>query len=389
MSHKTKKYRLIKTYPGFKLYKHQDWSGKYCPHIILDRKNGWKDFVNDVNKYVDNDKVLLIHEPNQIETLRISTSNPMSIDEIIELLKQEQVETVEPKTYSVEDLQRNLHHIGYDCGPFDGKPGPKTRAGFRAFQRLNKLDDTGNMDPESIRVMESIMSTESEYRTFWYKNCEVHVFTGDLDKYDPVVTLGEPGKLEVLSEMDDDFAAAVNGQFFGGGREGLGLMIINGLYYYTGQHEKFANWLQYKDGHSEIRDVDKSEYWRLQYETHFSIGTSWALMIEGKFLEIKNPGISHYDERHPRTIMAQSNIKKLLSLIVVDGRNENSKGMTAEETQELLAFISNVLDIEYDNATNLDGGGSSEMTVDQEIVNEPSDGVERKVGTIIGLKRKD
>lgn len=49
---------LVLTYPKLKIYKHQDWksikypNGKYCPHIILDRKNGWVDFVADIQNYV-------------------------------------------------------------------------------------------------------------------------------------------------------------------------------------------------------------------------------------------------------------------------------------------------------------------------------------------------
>lgn len=34
---------LLKTYPGSMIFKHQDWSGKFCPRIILGR-NGWKAF---------------------------------------------------------------------------------------------------------------------------------------------------------------------------------------------------------------------------------------------------------------------------------------------------------------------------------------------------------
>lgn len=33
--------------------KHQDWSGKYCPHRILDRPNGWQDFLNKVQGYLN------------------------------------------------------------------------------------------------------------------------------------------------------------------------------------------------------------------------------------------------------------------------------------------------------------------------------------------------
>jgi N-acetylmuramoyl-L-alanine amidase len=43
---------LILTYPHLKIYKHQDWSGKVCPRVILGRKNGWETFVADINAYV-------------------------------------------------------------------------------------------------------------------------------------------------------------------------------------------------------------------------------------------------------------------------------------------------------------------------------------------------
>jgi N-acetylmuramoyl-L-alanine amidase len=34
-----------------RLRKHQDWSGKYCPHDILDRY-GWDNFKNQVQTYL-------------------------------------------------------------------------------------------------------------------------------------------------------------------------------------------------------------------------------------------------------------------------------------------------------------------------------------------------
>jgi N-acetylmuramoyl-L-alanine amidase len=43
---------LLLTYPNLKIYKHQDWSGKYCPHVLLDRPNGWANFIADINAYV-------------------------------------------------------------------------------------------------------------------------------------------------------------------------------------------------------------------------------------------------------------------------------------------------------------------------------------------------
>jgi|GEM_PF-844645 len=380
---------LLMTYPTFKLYKHQDWSGKYCPHVILDKKNGWNNFKKDVYDYIDSDQVRMVYDPKQLDEIIISTSKPMSLDEVIKRLIETNDLVEDSKIYSISELQETLYFLGYDCGPFDGSPGPKTRAGFKAFQRLNGLDDTGNMDPESIRVIETLKTSGSEHKTYWFNNSEIHVYFGDLDKYEPHLNLGEFGKLEPLTTIDDEYVAAINGQFFGGGREGLGLLIADGLFYYTADHDKFANWLQYKDGHTEIREVDKSEYWKLQYNTHFSIGTSWALIIGGEYVDVKDTEIDHYKDRHPRTLLAHSFAFNTLCFITIDGRNEFSKGMTAMETQEFLKYLTKVNEIIFENATNLDGGGSTQMTVNQEIVNTPSDGHERSVGSIIGLRRKD
>ena len=62
-------------------------------------------------------------------------------------------------------------------------------------------------------------------------------------------------------------------------------------------------------------------------------------------------------------------------LAVVDGRQANSVGMTLEELADFM--------VKYGAkaAVNLDGGGSSEMVVNNQIVNNPSDGRERAVGS--------
>jgi len=59
---------LLLTYPNLKIYKHQDWSGKYCPHMILDRPNGWVNFVADIQSYVNSS------EPAEVKTPIIGKS---------------------------------------------------------------------------------------------------------------------------------------------------------------------------------------------------------------------------------------------------------------------------------------------------------------------------
>lgn len=75
----------------------------------------------------------------------------------------------------------------------------------------------------------------------------------------------------------------------------------------------------------------------------------------------------------PRTAMGVTAKGKVL-LVVVDGRQDNSAGLTLEELSYLMIELGAV------QAVALDGGGSSEMWVKGEIVNSLSEGKERPLG---------
>ena len=47
---------LLLTYPNLKIFKHQDWSGKFCPRRILSRPNGWAEFTAGIAKLVEDAK---------------------------------------------------------------------------------------------------------------------------------------------------------------------------------------------------------------------------------------------------------------------------------------------------------------------------------------------
>lgn len=80
--------------------------------------------------------------------------------------------------------------------------------------------------------------------------------------------------------------------------------------------------------------------------------------------------------RHPRTALGLTKSGKIL-LVTVDGRSEESAGMTFSELADLL------VELGADQAMALDGGGSTEMVVEGKIVNKPSDGRERRINTAI------
>ncbi len=85
---------------------------------------------------------------------------------------------------------------------------------------------------------------------------------------------------------------------------------------------------------------------------------------------------SSFCHRNPRTGVGVTADGELL-LVVVDGRQEDAVGMSLVEFAKLFQELGAV------RAVNLDGGGSSTMVVEGEVVNGPSDGHERSVSTAL------
>ena len=82
--------------------------------------------------------------------------------------------------------------------------------------------------------------------------------------------------------------------------------------------------------------------------------------------------------RAPRTA-AGITAKGHILLVVVDGRQACSRGMTLAEMAQFMKKLG------AKDAINLDGGGSSEMIVKNQVVNCPSDGHERRVGDALAV----
>ncbi|MCF6376483.1 phosphodiester glycosidase family protein [Nocardioides KLBMP 9356] len=87
---------------------------------------------------------------------------------------------------------------------------------------------------------------------------------------------------------------------------------------------------------------------------------------------------------HPRTAVGIDADGRKLYILVVDGRSTTSRGYTMVELADFMTALG------VENAINLDGGGSSAMYTRtgsgaMGIVNEPSDGGERKVANAFGL----
>ena len=82
--------------------------------------------------------------------------------------------------------------------------------------------------------------------------------------------------------------------------------------------------------------------------------------------------------RHPRTAVGFSRDSSMLYLFAVDGRSENSGGMTLTELAVMMRTLG-----AWD-ALNFDGGGSTTMVIGGAVVNKPSDLTgERAVGNAL------
>lgn len=87
---------------------------------------------------------------------------------------------------------------------------------------------------------------------------------------------------------------------------------------------------------------------------------------------------------HARTAAGLSKDGTTLYLVVADGRRKDVPGLTLGQ---LGAWMADTLQV--CSAINLDGGGSSAMWVGDHIVNQPSDGAERRVGDHIAVVSAD
>jgi exopolysaccharide biosynthesis protein len=83
-------------------------------------------------------------------------------------------------------------------------------------------------------------------------------------------------------------------------------------------------------------------------------------------------------EMHPRTAIGIDYDTQVIFLLVIDGRQDLSRGYTMVEMATLMEYLG------ADEALNLDGGGSSTMVAQRpngkvKVLNNPSDGRQRSV----------
>ncbi|EHQ87377.1 phosphodiester glycosidase family protein [Desulfosporosinus youngiae] len=112
---------------------------------------------------------------------------------------------------------------------------------------------------------------------------------------------------------------------------------------------------------------------------------SSILVKEGQIPEVFSYSTGGFDKKNPRTLAGSSQDGKQLILVTVDGRQDNSVGLTQTESAQLMQELGAY------NALAFDGGGSTTMvarkpgTSSLDLVNIPSEGSLRSVANGIGV----
>ncbi|SDH00254.1 phosphodiester glycosidase family protein [Desulfosporosinus hippei] len=112
---------------------------------------------------------------------------------------------------------------------------------------------------------------------------------------------------------------------------------------------------------------------------------SSLLVKDGQIPETFSYSTGSFDKKNPRTLAGSSEDGKQLILVTIDGRQDNSIGLTQSESAQLMEELGAY------NALIFDGGGSTTMvarkpgTSTLDLVNIPSEGSLRSVANGIGI----
>ncbi|MGV8979662.1 phosphodiester glycosidase family protein [Clostridium sp.] len=202
--------------------------------------------------------------------------------------------------------------------------------------------------------------------------------------------LGKDGELTSDMAKDNNAIAAINGGAFtdkvseslqtGVGANPAGVIMSNGKIVYDGMNTEdqqrqvvaFTKSGKLLVGAYSIKEMKKNEVTE-------AVSFGPAMIVNGEKTITKGDGGWGIA---PRTCIAQRKDGAIL-LLVIDGRELKSIGATLREAQDVL----------YDNgaynATNLDGGSSSTLFYNDEIINNPcGKSGERTVPSIIYVEKR-
>ncbi|MCM3695287.1 phosphodiester glycosidase family protein [Microbacterium oleivorans] len=183
---------------------------------------------------------------------------------------------------------------------------------------------------------------------------------------------------------DNDAVFAINGDYYG--FRDTGIVIRNGVVYRDSPARTGLAF--YTDGTVQVYDETATSADQLLADGVWNtLSFGPALVEDGAAVagidsvEVDtNVGNHSIQGEQPRTAVGVIDDDHLV-FVVVDGRSEGySRGATLTELAQIM------IDLGAVTAYNLDGGGSSTMFFDGEVVNQPSNGGERGTSDILYIE---
>lgn len=188
---------------------------------------------------------------------------------------------------------------------------------------------------------------------------------------------------ETTSAMAEDNGAvfAINGDYYG--FRDSGILIRNGVVYRDTPARTGLAF--YADGTARVYDETETTADELLADGVWNTVSFGPALVDGGAVvdgidEVEvdtNVGNHSIQGEQPRTAVGVIDENHLV-FVVVDGRAEGySRGATLAELAQIM------IDLGAETAYNLDGGGSSTMYFDGDVVNQPSNGGERGTSDIL------
>jgi exopolysaccharide biosynthesis protein len=235
-------------------------------------------------------------------------------------------------------------------------------------QESNLASDTETAVSETSYSDENIRITLSEYR-----ECDTSIYVADIvlsssEYLQTAFAQNAYGRnvTEKTSEIAESAGAilAINGDYYGAQEEGY--VLRNGVLYRNTAASGQADLVIYNDGNFAIineTDVTAEELLADGAQQVLSFGP--ALIEDGAVVVSEDDEVGKAKTSNPRTAIGV--IDDLHYIFVVsDGRTDESAGLSLLQLAEFMK------ELDVTTAYNLDGGGSSTMYFDGEIINNPT-----------------
>ena len=296
--------------------------------------------------------------------------------------KKDDAQEIETEDESEDESSSHSHHRRR------GSSGGWSWGGSSSSSRTEEeINAATTSDEETTEVNNSVTLT-----TMRYLDTTVYVIDIYCDGTSLMTALAGDvyGKnvTDTTSNMAEDKGAtvAINGDYYGARNEGY--VVRNGtLYRSTSAGSNQEDLVIYADGSFEIvreGDVTAQELVDAGAWQVFSFGP--GLVTGGSVSVNLSDEVDRASSSNPRTAIGLVEEGHYV-FVVADGRTDESDGLTL---YELATFMVKELGVE--TAYNLDGGGSTTLYLNGEVINNPSGGGygsssgERKVSDIVYVK---